>query len=434
MNQLNQSGSRILVVISNFLTKEALSGILLFMSAILAMVIANSSWGEDYFHFLHIDIGVAFGNDRLDMSLQHWVNDFLMAIFFLLVGLEIKREVLFGELSSIKKASFPIVGAIGGMVVPVAIYMVFNIGGDLRGFGIPMATDIAFALGILLLFGTKAPLSLKIFLTSLAVIDDLGAVLVIAIFYTSKLNIIFLLYSVLVVGILFLFNRAGVKYLTIYLVGGLVLWGLIFSSGIHATIAGVLLAMLIPTRSKISSVHFLNTLDAQLYRFNEQERIRQSMLLTHHQQDSLEVIRDAYEAVQSPLVRLEHYLHTISAFFVMPLFAFINAGIDLGGVDFSLNPVTLGILLGLMVGKPIGVFGFTYLFSRLKFIEKPSNLNWNFVFVGAVLAGIGFTMSIFISNLAFDELLNQVSKISILIASLLMGVFGSFYMYFLTKK
>lgn len=434
-NMQTSNSSSIFVVINNFLTKEALSGILLFLSAILAMFIANSSLSEWYFHLLHLDVGIAFGEEKITMSLQHWVNDFLMATFFLLVGLEIKREILFGELSSIKKASFPIAGAIGGMLVPAGIYFFINMGTEYsKGFGIPMATDIAFALGILLLFGNRVPLSLKIFLTSLAVIDDLGAVLVIAFFYTSQLNVIFLVYALGVLILLFTLNRLNIKNLTLYLFIGLFLWFFVFSSGIHATIAGVLLAMVIPTSSKISSINFLSTIDAQLYRFAEQEKIRKNKLLTHHQQDSLEVIIGAYESVQSPLVRLEHYLHTISAFAIMPLFAFINAGINLNGVEITLNSLTLGIACGLILGKPIGIFLLTYILDKVQVIEKPNNLSWQFVFAGAILGGIGFTMSIFISNLAFDETINQLSKIAILLSSMFMALFGALSIYIFSKK
>jgi len=428
MNQLNHSASRIFVVIINFLTKESLSGILLFVSAVLAMIIANSSLSEYYFSLLNTPIGIAFGEHTIAMDFKHWVNDFFMALFFLLVGLEIKRELILGELSSMKKASFPIVGAIGGMVIPVFFYLIFNFDENFAGFGVPMATDIAFALGILLLLGNRVPLSLKIFLTSLAVIDDLGAVLVIAFFYTGSIKWIYLLYALGVLLLLYGLNRLGIKILVLYLLGGLVLWALVLLSGVHATIAGVVTAFVIPIRSKISSVHFLNTLDAQLYRFNSQERMRQTLLLTHNQQDSLEVIRGAYEAVQNPLIRLEHYLHSISAFVVMPVFAFTNAGIDLGSVDFEMNNIVIGVMLGLMLGKPVGIISFTYIFAKLKWIEKPSRLSWNHIVSAGILGGIGFTMSIFIANLAFDDSINQAVKIAIFISSLIMSAIGLLYL------
>jgi len=380
----HQTKARLFVVIENFLAKETYSGLLLFGAALIALIWANSPWSDTYFNLWHTPIGFEIGGQIYDMHLAHWINDWLMAIFFLLIGLEIKREIMVGELSSPRKAAFPIVAAIGGMIVPVTFYILTNLqsGGEISGFGIPMATDIAFVLGFLLILGKRVPLSLKLFLTSLAVVDDLGAVILIAIFYTGSLNLAALGYAALVLVALIILNSLGVKKLMPYLLLGVALWFLIEASGIHATIAGVLLALTIPVRSCINARQFLEICNCELENFRGVEAECQNVLLTPEQQDSLEDIEDAYDAVQNPLVRLEHQLHPFSAFVVMPIFALANAGVQFSGVNLSvIEPAGLGILLGLMLGKPLGIIGATYIPSKLGWVKL-------FIVVCSIIMGI----------------------------------------------
>ena len=424
--------ARILVVIENFLAKEAYSGLFLFGAALLAIIWANSPWSGSYFGLWQTPVGLEVGNTVLDMELGHWINDGLMALFFLLIGLEIKREFLVGELSSLRRAAFPVAAAVGGMLVPVLIYLSLNFQqeGQLSGFGVPMATDIAFVLGFLLLLGKRVPLSLKIFITSLAIIDDLGAIALIALFYTSSLDWAAIGYAVVTLAALFVLNRSGIKRLWPYLILGILLWFWVESSGIHATIAGVLLALAIPVRARISGKQFLDICRFELEDFKQEESERQGVLLTQEQQDSLEMVEDAYQAVQNPLVRLEHQLHPISAFFIMPLFALANAGVQIAGIGSPLfTPVSLGVLLGLMLGKPLGIAGVAYLAHRLGWAQKPASLSWKHIVGAALLGGVGFTMSIFITQLAFtDPATISLVKLFILIGSLVMGVAGVLYL------
>jgi NhaA family Na+:H+ antiporter len=433
-----QTKAKIFVIIENFLAKEAYSGLALFAAAIIALIWANSPWAASYFDLWHTPVGIEIGQHIIDMDLGHIVNDGLMALFFLLIGLEIKREIMVGELSSLRKAAFPIVAAIGGMVVPVIAYGLVNLqsAGDMSGFGIPMATDIAFVLGFLLILGKRVPLSLKIFITSLAVVDDLGAIILIAIFYTGSLNLVALGYAAIVLAALVLLNRLGIKKLMPYLLLGVALWFLVEASGIHATIAGVLLALTIPVRSRINAQQFLDICQCQMDDIKEEEKERKDILLTPEQQDSLEDIEDAYGAVQNPLVRLEHQLHPFSAFVVMPLFALANAGIQISGISFSfLEPVSLGILLGLVLGKPLGIIGATYIAQRLGWVSKPSSLSWKHIIGAGILGGVGFTMSIFVTQLAFDDAnMITLSKLIIVACSLVMGVIGVLYLWRTSRK
>ncbi len=430
--------AHIFVIIENFLAREAHSGFLLFGAALIAMLWANSAWASSYIDVWQTPLGLAIGERSLSMDLGHWINDGLMALFFLVIGLEIKRELLVGELSSLRKAAFPIVGAVGGMIVPMLFYIAMNLqaGGQLSGFGIPMATDIAFVLGFLLLLGKRVPLSLKIFIVSLAVIDDLGAVLVIALFYTGSLDIPALGYAAATLVALVMLNRFGIKKLVPYLLLGILLWFWVEASGIQATIAGILLAVVIPVRSRISSERFLDTSRYELDAFDKHEINRKNMLLTSRQQDSLEVLEDAYQAVKNPLVRLERRLLSISAFFVMPLFALANAGVQISGVSFSLfSPVSLGILLGLIVGKPLGIVGATYIAWRLGWVQKPDSLSWEHIIGAGILGGVGFTMSIFITQLAFEGPSTiALAKLSIVACSLAMGIVGVVYLLLAAKK
>ncbi|MDK2042094.1 Na+/H+ antiporter NhaA [Aliarcobacter butzleri] len=389
-----------LFLIKDFISKETLSGLILFVVTVLAVTIANSSFGSYYFELFSTQLGITFGQLNASMSLLHWINDVLMAIFFLVVGLEIKREMLIGELSSVKKASFPIIAAIGGMIVPAILYISLN-PDHITGFGVPMATDIAFALGILMLLGNKVNPAIKLFLVTLAVVDDLGAIVVVAIFYTNELHFEYFLYAFAVYSIIWFLNYKNVQKLTPYIILGVFLWIFIHKTGIHSTIAGVLLAFAIPLNKK-----------ADL-------------------EESVEHL-----SVDNPLVKLEHALHNFSAFIIMPLFAFANAGVI---IDFSNviehQLIVLGVAIGLIIGKPIGIFSFTYLATKLKISVKPENVTWNDIFAVGFLGGIGFTMSIFISHLAFsDETIVGAVKLGIFASSVIAAIIGSVLLILKAKK
>ena len=411
------------LVIEDFISKEALSGIILFIATVAAVIVANSSFGQDYYDLWHMPLGVTLGDRTISMTLTYWINDGLMALFFLMVGLEIKREMVLGELSSVSKASFPIVAAIGGMAIPALIYVAFNTENPM-GFGIPMATDIAFALGILMLLGAKVNPAVKLFLVALAVVDDLGAVLVVATVYTSEIKAEYFLHAGIAYGLIWFLNYSGVKKILPYLILGIFLWIFIHEIGIHATIAGVLLAFAIPISSKIDEKEFIEKTRASVDDF--EKNIDEIPILNHHQTDALESIAYGYDKVQNPLVRLEHNLHGLSAFFIMPLFAFSNAGvlIDFSTVSANLMIVS-GVVFGLLIGKPVGIFGLTYLLTKLRIIKKPDNITWFEVIAVGFLGGIGFTMSIFITHLAFvDEGVIAAVKLGIFGASFIAAVFG----------
>jgi NhaA family Na+:H+ antiporter len=409
--------------IQDFINKEALSGILLFIATVAAVLVANSAWGQEYYDLWHMPLGITLGDKTISMTLTYWIDDGLMSLFFLMVGLEIKREMVIGELSTVNKAAFPIVAAIGGMAIPALIYVALNPDNPL-GFGVPMATDIAFALGILMLLGTKVNPALKLFLVAVAVVDDLGAVLVVATVYTSDIKAEYFLHAAIIYGLIWFLNFRGVTKLLPYLLLGILLWIYIHEIGIHATIAGVLLAFAIPIKSKIDEKKFIDNTRKDIDDF--EKNMDSVPILNHHQIDNLESIAYAYDKVQNPLVRLEHNLHGLSAFFIMPLFAFSNAGvlIDFSTVNANLM-IVLGVVFGLLIGKPIGVFGFTYLATKLKIVSKPDNISWYEIFAVGFLAGIGFTMSIFITHLAFlDESTISAVKLGVFAASFLAAIIG----------
>ena len=379
-----------------FFKLEAASGLVLLISAILALIISNSNLSEIYFGTLEKYIFIGINKYGIKLSVLHWINDALMAIFFFFVTLEIKREFIEGELSNLKQAMLPIVGAIGGMLVPALVYIYINYGDTetLRGWAIPSATDIAFSLGVLSLLGSRVPISLKVFLTALAIIDDLGAIIIIAFFYSGDLNIIYLGLIILAFLALLILNKFNIKKFLPYLLIGIFMWDFTHQSGIHATIAGVLLASTIPHRKKPKE--------------------------------------------HSMLIKIEHAISPYVAFGIMPLFAFANAGVSLEGLSLSsfASKVPLGILLGLFVGKQFGVFIFSYLSIKFKIAQMPTNANWvNFYGVG-VLTGIGFTMSLFVGNLAFVENMNYMDgvKIGVLGGSLLSTLFGYFLILFAPRK
>lgn len=403
------------LIIEDFISKESLSGVLLFLATIAAVICANSSFGQEYYNLWHMPLGVTLGDRTISMSLTYWINDGLMALFFLMVGLEIKREMVIGELSSVAKASFPIVAALGGMLIPALIYVAFN-PDNFIGFGIPMATDIAFALGILMLLGSRVNPALKLFLMALAVVDDLGAVLVVATVYTSEIKAEYFLHAGIAYGLIWFLNYIGVKKILPYLILGIFLWVFIHEIGIHATIAGVLLAFAIPISSKIDEKQFIKRTRESVDDF--EKNIDTIPILNHHQIDALEGIAYGYDKVQNPLVKLEHNLHGLSAFFIMPLFAFSNAGVFIDFSTVSANlMIVLGVVFGLILGKPIGIFGFTFLATKLGIIKKPNNISWYDVLAVGFLGGIGFTMSIFITHLAFAD--------ETIIAAVKLGVFGA---------
>ncbi len=379
-----------------FFKLEAASGLVLLFSAIFALIISNSTYADLYFSTLEKYLFIGFNEIGLRLSILHWINDALMAIFFFFVTLEIKREFLQGELSNFKQALLPIIAAIGGMVVPALFYVIINFGDPetLNGWAIPSATDIAFSLGVLSLLGKRVPISLKVFLTALAIIDDLGAILIIAIFYSGDLNIVYLSLMSVAFIILLLINKFNIKKFLPYLIVGLALWDFTHNSGIHATIAGVLLAMTIPHRKK--------------------------------------------EKDFSLLLKIEHAISPYVAFGIMPLFAFANAGVSLEGLSLSslMDKVPLGIVLGLFVGKQLGVFVFSYVSIKLKIAQMPNNSNWfNFYGVG-ILTGIGFTMSLFVGNLAFVENMQYMDgvKIGVLTGSLLSTIAGYFLILLTPNK
>jgi NhaA family Na+:H+ antiporter len=416
--------------IGSFIKEESLGGFLLILVTVIALIWANSGLYELYHHVWHeIKLGFSFGDFEMKYSLQHWINDGLMAIFFFIVGLEIKREVISGELSTMKKASLPIAAAVGGMVFPALIYVIFNYDNPehLAGWGTPMATDIAFALGILSLLGNKVNINLKIFLTALAIADDLGAILVIALFYTDSINISQLINAAVCLAIMIGANRLGVRRTTFYaLVGFLGVWLSFMFSGIHATIAGVLIALTIPGRTKVTEKQYVDELCVLVDKF-EKAKPNDNTLLTQHQSHLVSKISKLSDDAQTPLQKLEHALHPVTAFFILPLFALANAGVHITGniIDMLIHPVALGIMAGLVFGKVLGISLFSRLMVSLRLAELPEGVTWKQIYGAGLLAGIGFTMSIFISGLAFaSEELEQVAKIGIFGASLISAVAG----------
>jgi len=421
-------GVQVRNLFSEFARVEASGGILLLLATLTALVWANlPALSEAYFHLWEMDLGVQFARFELSKHLLHWVNDGLMVIFFFVVGLEIKREVTAGELASLKRAALPIAAAVGGMVVPAALYLAFNWGGPgEQGWGVPMATDIAFTLGILTVMGRRVPLSLKVFFTALAIADDLGAVLVIAVFYSSGINWVMLLVGGVVLIMLLGLNRARIYSPLPYALLGIILWLAFLKSGVHPTIAGVLLAMTIPTRPPADPRAML----AQCITLFEDHELPPGVQpgAPMRRQAAIQTLEQITERLQSPAQRMEHNLHPWTTYVILPIFALANAGVALAaGSDVPLiGPVNLGIVLGLVIGKPLGITLFSWLAVRLKLAELPPAVGWAQLFSASWLAGIGFTMALFIANAAFDapEILAS-AKLGIFIASLLAGLVGA---------
>jgi NhaA family Na+:H+ antiporter len=427
--------------ISRFINEEAYGGILLIIATIGAMFWANSSFYESYHHIWHdYKVGFIWGEIDMVASLHHWINDGLMALFFFVVGLEIKREVMGGELSSIKKASLPIAAAVGGMLLPASFYAiaVINYPEYINGWGIPMATDIAFALGLLAMLGNRVPLNLKIFLTALAIADDLGAVLVIAIFYTESIDYNELLYAGICLVILIAANFAGIRRTLFYAIVGFAgVWIAFVYSGVHATIAGVLIALTIPARTKIDEESYIDKLTVYLNKFKKEETDTKSTLLTKNQVHLIADIQDLNEKAITPLQRLEHTLHPVTAYFILPVFALSNAGVHIDGeiIDMLIHPISIGIICGLVLGKFIGISLFSKLMVKFKVASLPEGVTWNQIYGAAFLAGIGFTMSMFISDLAFkDESFKQIAKVGIMAASAISAIIGMLWLGISSKK
>ena len=413
-----------------FMGREKSGGIVLILSVTLAMILANSNIAESYFHFFEQEVGfIVNGEPYLNYSLHHWINDGLMAMFFFVVGLELKREFIGGELADIRNTILPIGAAIGGMIVPALIFLSLNIGTpQTMGWGIPMATDIAFALGVVYLLGDKVPASAKLFLTTLAIVDDLGAVLVIAFFYTSELSIASLLFGLCFLAVMFIGNRLGIKSLFFYAalgIGGV--WVTFLLSGIHATIAAVLAAFMIPADAKINESVYLKRMKKLTRRF-EKEEPNEVRTLEEGQVDVLTHIQHDTEIAIPLLQQLEHKMSPIVTFLIMPIFAIANAGIsftDLSLSDIFSTHVALGVTLGLLLGKPIGIIGATFLMVKRRWATLPSAITRRTLLGLGMLASIGFTMSMFISTLAFtDELLMTQAKLGIFLASILGGIGG----------
>jgi Na+:H+ antiporter, NhaA family len=415
-----------LTIFQRFFRTETLGGIVLLGFGLAALVIANSPFAAAYEHLWEIPLTLGIVHHELALSLHDWINDGLMAVFFLLVGLEIKRELLAGELSSVRQAALPIACAIGGMIVPAVIYLMFNWGDEgAHGWGIPMATDIAFALGALNLVAPRAPIGAKVLLTALAIVDDMGAVLVISLFYSEAIVWSALGGAAVTLLLLIGFNRAGVRHLWPYLLGGVVLWYFVHESGVHATVAGVALAFTIPIRTRINAVEFSREARSLLERFDRTETGDLLVLTSKGQQEALFALERASEGVTAPILRLEHALHNFSAFVVMPLFAFANAGVKIT-LSMEHAQIGLGVLAGLVFGKSLGIMMAALIAVKSGIARLPEGVNWTSLLGYACLAGIGFTMSLFVAMLAFEDAsLVDAAKRGIIAGSLLAGIAGA---------
>ncbi|UCG04593.1 MAG: Na+/H+ antiporter NhaA [Candidatus Heimdallarchaeota archaeon] len=412
-----------------FIRTQEFSGILLIICTGIALFIANTQLAHQYFELWETYLSVSLGGFILKKPLHLWINDGLMAIFFFVVGLEIKREILVGELKSLKKATLPISAALGGMIVPALIYSIININNPsaARGWGIPMATDIAFVIGIMALLGTRVPFSLKIFITSLAIVDDIGAVMIIALFYSQNIEYTYLVIAGYLLLSLFFINRFEIQNHLVYALIGCFMWYFIFLSGMHATIAGILVAVAIPARTRINPDEFIAEGQLILERFKAAGPRDKEILLNRQHLAALKTLELTCLNVQTPLQRFERSLHYWVAFAIVPLFILSNAGITIETIDLKMffQPITLGVILGLVFGKQIGIFLFAWISVKLGLTELPSGLTWGHIYGGAWLGGIGFTMSLFIASLALIDPNNLImAKIGIITGSLISGVVG----------
>ncbi len=417
-----------------FAQKEAASSILLIVATIIALIWSNSDIGKTYHSFLHTEISFTFGQFHLKNTLLHWINDGLMALFFFTVGLEIKREFLVGELASPKKAFLPVIAALGGMIVPALIYASLNYdSGFLHGWGIPVATDIAFALGAIAVFSRRLPSGLKIFLAAFAIADDLGAVVIIAIFYTKTIvwsNLFICLFLIICLAVA---NFFWIRWTIVYALLGLAIWFFVLGSGVHPTVAGVIVSLFVPARGKYDTDRFLKNVEKTIERFEcEEQSCGFSILLNEDHLSAVHDLAMACHDVETPLQRLLHAVHPWVAFLILPVFALTNTGLIFRGITLSKvvsNPVILGIVFGLVVGKPIGILLFSYLSVKTGIASLPQKVRWSHIFGGAMLGGIGFTMSLFLSELSFtDPHIIDDARIAILAGSILSAVFGMSYL------
>lgn len=431
---------KVLSPIEEFIHRQTTSGILLMLCAVVALFLANSSLAHDYHDFFKLYFTFGLEGFQLSKSLHHWINDGLMAIFFLVVGLELKRELLVGELANVKQALLPIIAAVGGMLAPALIYFSINPSGHtVDGWGIPMATDIAFALGALALLGKRIPQNLLMFLVALAIVDDLGAVIVIALFYTESINMNALLLAGGSIFILVGLNLGGVRRLLPYLLIGSILWVAMLKSGVHATLAGVILAFTIPMKPKYDPKRFLEQIQEGVEKITSAFKKNENIIVNDALRSRVQALGDGVALVQAPAQILEHKLHLSTAFLVIPIFALANAGVPIDFANISsvlAHPVAMGIGLGLVLGKLIGIAGFTWVAVKLGISELPKGLNMNHIIGVSFMGGIGFTMSIFIAELGFahhpEDLL--MAKTGILFASLTAGLIGFTWLYFSSRK
>ncbi len=424
-----------------FFSSEVSGSVLLLLASLSAVFWANSFLSENYHHLIHTDFALTLGHYDFSMSLLHWVNDGLMALFFFTVGLEIKREILIGELATPKMALLPVIAAVGGMIVPGIIYMAFNYGTpNAAGWGIPVATDIAFSLGAIALFGKRLPMGLRIFLAAFAIADDLGAVAIIAIFYTKNIVLSYLISAIICVVVLALGNVLWIRWLPFYLIMGFATWVSVLGSGVHATVAGVVVALLIPARGKYNLDRFVRKVQRIMKNFEVKDGLREywyAILLEPSHLNSVNALAHACHNVETPLQRLEHALHPWVVFLILPIFAFGNAGLTLHGMSLGsvAHPVTMGIILGLFLGKPVGITLASYIAVKTGVASIPDEVRWGHIFGAAMLGGIGFTMSLFIAGLSFftPDMLN-FSKLGVLSGSVLSGVAGIIFLGVYQKR
>lgn len=420
----------------SYIRNESFGGILLFFCVILALVVSNSRLADWYFSIWDINVGFLFGNHYMGMNLLHWINDALMSLFFLLVGLEMKRDILWGELAGFKKISFSFFAALGGLLIPSLIYYFFTMQGDYaHGFGVAMSTDTAFALGIILLFGRRVPAIMKVFLVTLAVADDFGAITVIAVFYSEGLSIPWLLCALLIFLVLTALKMLwDVRSLVPYIIGGVILWYATHNSGVHATVAAVALAFLIPGRPQIEQDYFREVC-RRLDAFNDNGySVGMSFKQEEERMHLLDEIAHMSIQAKNPLLRLEYFLQPLCAYIIVPLFAFANAGVAIDlNTDFLKDGILVGIIAGLVIGKPIGILSFAWASEKIGISKRPDGLTYNHILGVGLIAGIGFTMSIFVANLAFSGEIMEIAKVGILLASLIAGLLGVLFIYLSTR-
>jgi NhaA family Na+:H+ antiporter len=435
-----KSFDRLLTPLEEFIHRQTTSGVLLMICAVIALFIANGPLREEYEHFLHTPIGVNFGSAAFSLSIHHWINEALMALFFFIMGLELKRELMVGELSSPKQALLPIMAAIGGMVIPALLYVALNTSGPaLDGWGIPMATDIAFAIGALSLLGKRVPKTLITFLIALAIVDDLGAVAVIALFYTESIDLLALSCAAGFTLLLMALNLGGIRRPLPYAAVGALLWAAMLASGIHATIAGIVVAFVIPIRPKFEPDVFIDRVQESSNNMREAIADDADIIHNNRLRSLVTSLGDGVRLVQAPAQRLEHTLHLPVAYLVIPVFALANAGIPVefaGFAQYFQHPISLGVLAGLLLGKPLGITGLTWLTIKLGWATLPTGLNMKHIFGVGLLGGIGFTMSIFIADLGFANSPNDLlmAKTGILLASAIAGLSGFFWLRLHTRE